>query len=78
MMGANGSRQSELRARLSPDRGAPPVEVTEALERVRGTNGIDFTSARARAGFSRGHLLDVVVSLPGGAGSDEERSAARS
>jgi hypothetical protein len=66
-----------LRERLAPERGTPALPVPEALEAVRTAHGVDFSGARARAGFSRGHLIDVVLSLPGGVGSDREHDAAR-
>jgi hypothetical protein len=66
-----------IRARIAPHRGNPAVPVADALESVRAATGVDFSRARARAGFSRGHLIDVVLSLPGGAGSDAEHDAAR-
>ncbi len=31
---------------------------------------------RVRAGFTRGHLLELVVSVPGGKGDDAERELA--
>lgn len=71
-----GPLERTLRARLSPDRGTPAVPLERALESVRAASGIDFGRARARTGFSRGHLLDVVVSLPGGRGSESEKDAA--
>jgi hypothetical protein len=37
---------------------------------------VDFARARVRAGFTRGHLLELVLSLPGGTGSERERSLA--
>jgi hypothetical protein len=66
-----------LRKRLAPERGVPAVPIPKALEAVRTVHGVDFSDARARAGFSRGHLIDVVLSLPGGRGSDREHDAAR-
>lgn len=47
-----------------------------ALERAKASSGLDLRRARARAGFSRGHLLEIVLALPGGSGSDAERDAA--
>ena len=73
----DGGLERSLRARVAPGRGAPPLGVARALERVRTQHGVDFSGARARAGFSRGHLIDVVVSLPGGSGNRSEREAAR-
>ncbi|MEI9938141.1 MAG: hypothetical protein WDO69_13055 [Pseudomonadota bacterium] len=46
-----------------------------ALARIRAESGWDFSRARARAGFTRGHLLEVVVFLPGGNGNLLETEA---
>ncbi len=35
--------------------------VDQALERVRVDVGLDLTRARARLGFSRGHLMEIVI-----------------
>jgi hypothetical protein len=66
-----------MRERVSPARGKPAVPPALALEAVRATTGVDLSKSRARAGFSRGHLIDVVLSLPGGVGSAHEHSAAQ-
>jgi hypothetical protein len=66
------------RERVSPTRGCPALSFAAALDAVRERHRVDFGAARARAGFSRGHLLDVVLELPGGRGSDDERGAAES
>ncbi|HEY2405237.1 MAG TPA: hypothetical protein VGI10_04505 [Polyangiaceae bacterium] len=55
--------------------GAP---LSRSLTRVHDETGIDFTRARARAGFARGHLLEISLQLPGGVGSDREQDAAES
>ena len=55
---------------------APPLPVLDALASVRASWQLDFARARARAGFARGHLLDVVVYLPGGLGAALEHEAA--
>jgi hypothetical protein len=62
--------------RLSNHR--PPRTLSEALEEVARLHGRDLTGARARAGFSRGHLLDVVVYAQdfGGRGDDASLAAA--
>lgn len=65
-----------IRERLAPERGKAAVPVPEALEAVRTAYGVDFANARARAGFSRGHLIDVVLSVPGGDSSERAREAA--
>lgn len=48
----------------------------DALARVQRDFAIDFSRARARCGFARGHLLDVVLYLPGGSGDAREQRAA--
>jgi len=53
-----------------------PLPCEVALSQVRARTGLDFSRARARAGFARGHLLDVVVYLPGGNGNARETEAA--
>jgi hypothetical protein len=53
-----------------------PLSVEPACARIRAESGLDFSRARARAGFARGHLLEVVVYLPGGAGIPLETEAA--
>lgn len=40
---------------------AAPAPLEEALARVHSETGLDLTGARARIGFSRGHLLEIVV-----------------
>ncbi len=62
--------------RLSSARFDAPLGVVAAVDRVRQRTALDFSKARARAGFGRGHLLDVVVYLPGGGGGSHERDAA--
>jgi hypothetical protein len=73
---ARRSLANAFRDRLAPDRGTPAVPFERAVETVRAESGIDFARARVRTGFSRGHLLDVVVSLPGGRGTENEKDAA--
>lgn len=53
-----------------------PLPTPLALSKVRAKTGLDFCRARARAGFARGHLLDIVVYLPGGNGNMLETEAA--
>jgi len=55
---------------------AAALPLALALSRIRAESGVDFARARARAGFARGHLLEVVVYLPGGSGSRGEHEAA--
>jgi hypothetical protein len=65
-----------LRERIAPERGTPAASVELALASVRAAHGVDFSRARARAGFSRGHLIDVVLSVPGGVANEREQRAA--
>ena len=53
-----------------------PLPCELALPLIRAKSGLHFQKARARAGFARGHLLDVVVYLPGGNGNPLETDAA--
>lgn len=72
----HGPNEPSVRARLSPDRGRPALELAPALAGVRDATGVDLGRATARAGFTRGHLLDVVVKLPGARGTTAEEDAA--
>jgi hypothetical protein len=72
----HGPSEPSVRARLAPERGRPPLELTRAIAEVREATGVDFGRAVARAGFARGHLLDVVVKLPGARGTPAEEDAA--
>jgi hypothetical protein len=66
------------RERVSATRGRPALAYDAALDAVRARHRVDFGAAQARAGFSRGHLLDIVLELPGGHASDAEQRAAES
>jgi len=61
---------------LNSARFAPPLPCGLALAQIRAQSGLDFTRARARAGFARGHLLEIVVYVPGGSGNKLETEAA--
>jgi len=61
---------------LHSARFAPALSPERALSRIRGETGLDFARARARTGFARGHLLEVVVYFPGGSGNQLESEAA--
>jgi hypothetical protein len=61
---------------VAPNRGRPALADDSAFSETLARFELDFRRARARAGFSRGHLLDVVVELPGGRGSEREQEAA--
>jgi hypothetical protein len=65
-----------LRARVSPERGAPALDLATALALTQARHGIDFTRSRARAGIARGHLIEVIVELPGGRADADEHEAA--
>lgn len=56
----------------------PAEPFDRALGRVRETTGVDLSDARARAGFTRGHLLEVVVYAPGGASREAAELAVES
>ena len=66
MSTAKGALERSFRERLAPGRGAPALGAARSLDVVHAEHGVDFRRARARAGFSRGHLIDVVLALPGG------------
>jgi hypothetical protein len=53
----------------------PRLPLARALEHVRARTGVDLSRASARAGFSRGHLLDVSLFVPGGRGAADEPAA---
>ncbi len=44
--------------------GRPSSDHEEALQRVRQEFGVDLSTSRVRVGFTRGHLMDVVVQVP--------------
>lgn len=60
--------------RFVAHRPARPLDA--ALEDVRREYGFDLGDARARAGFSRGHLLDVVIYGKGFGGRKDEAARA--
>lgn len=70
------ARERALRRRVDSARGGNPRACGLALAEIARSSGVDFGRARARAGFSRGHLLDVVIELPGGRGGEAEERAA--
>lgn len=53
----------------------PARSFAEAVARAK-VGGLDFSEAQARAGFARGHLLEIVVYVPGGSGSPREQELA--
>ena len=58
------------RPRLSRD--DPARSIREAFDEARTETGIDLESSRVRVGFSRGHLLEVVVQVPLDVSGDDE------
>ena len=60
---------------LRSARFAPALPCADALARVLAETGVNFERARARTGFARGHLLQVVLYLPGGSGAARESAA---
>lgn len=54
----------------------PARELSSSLERIQKETGVGLSRARFRGGFVRGHLLELVFSLPGGVGDEREQGAA--
>ncbi len=54
----------------------PAVSCAAAVAQVRSQSGLDLSKARARSGFARGHLLDIVAYVPGGKGTADETEQA--
>jgi hypothetical protein len=65
---------TDLTCRLALGRMALPLE--RALAEVRASHELKLEGASLRAGFGRGHLLDVTVGVPGGVGSENEQNGA--
>jgi hypothetical protein len=61
---------------LRSARFAKALPCPAALAQIQLNHGLDLNRSRARCGFSRGHLLDIVVYVPGGVGSAQEQTAA--
>ena len=59
---------------LALGRGAQPL--APALREVKASHGVDFERATLRAGFGRGHLLEITLAVPGGAGGEKAQNAA--
>lgn len=53
----------------------PPRAFSDCISVARHA-GVELRGARARAGFARGHLLEVTVYVPGGSGSASEQEVA--
>jgi hypothetical protein len=56
--------------------GRAPLSLELALAEVREAHDVDLQRARVRAGFGRGHLLELTLAVPGGHGSEIEQNAA--
>jgi hypothetical protein len=67
---------STLGLTLSLGRCAVPLEL--ALAEVEQAYGVALGRASLRAGFGRGHLLEITLGVPGGNGSENEQIAAES
>lgn len=59
---------------LEPRSHRPARGTADVLRELPRLGNADFTRARVRAGFTRGHLLELVLALPGGTGSTAERT----
>jgi len=55
---------------------SPAIRWDAACAQVQRAHGVDLSRARVRCGFARGHLLDIVVYVPGGLGHAQEQEAA--
>jgi hypothetical protein len=65
---------AELSCVLSLGRTALPLE--SALAETRSQHGVELSRASVRAGFARGHLLEITLQLPGGTGAEIEQISA--
>ena len=65
---------SELDATFALGRSAIPLE--QALLEIEQAHGVSLSRASLRAGFVRGHLLEITIGVPGGTGSEIEQIAA--
>lgn len=65
---------ADLACALSLGRIAVPFD--RALAEVRASHQVELDSATVRAGFGRGHLLEITLGVPGGVGSEKEQNAA--
>ena len=69
-----GEAPADLGYALALGRSALPL--ADALAEVSASHGVDFERATLRAGFGRGHLLEITLAVPGGNGSENEQNAA--
>jgi hypothetical protein len=65
---------AELDCTLSLGRSAVPLQ--RALVEVRASHQLELERASLRAGFGRGHLLELTLGVPGGNGAESEQNGA--
>jgi hypothetical protein len=58
--------------------GRAPRELPLALAAIEREHALDLSRATLRAGFSRGHLLEITLHIPGGNGAKSAQTAAES
>jgi hypothetical protein len=56
--------------------GRMALPLVDALAEVKESHALELDGATPRAGFGRGHLLEVTLGIPGGSGSESEQNAA--
>ena len=56
--------------------GRMAVPLALALAEVQKSHEVELEGASLRAGFGRGHLLEITLGVPGGLGSENEQNAA--
>ncbi len=56
--------------------GRSAVSLERALSEVRASHQVELERASLRAGFGRGHLLEITLGVPGGSGGENEQNAA--
>lgn len=56
--------------------GRAPQALEVALAEIREAHDLDLARATLRAGFGRGHLLEITLGVPGGTGAEFEQNAA--
>lgn len=65
---------ADLACAVSLGRMAVPLE--QALAEVLASHELELADVSVRAGFGRGHLLEITLGVPGGQGSEHEQNAA--
>jgi hypothetical protein len=69
-------RQAPVELAGSLALGRMAVPLAQALAEVRASHQLELDNASLRAGFGRGHLLELTLGVPGGTGSESEQNAA--